>query len=148
MASEFTCRRRIEFAETDMAGIVHFSAFFRFMEEAEAAFWRSLGGSMFVREGPAPYGWPKVRVSCEYLAPVCFEDVLETRLTVAEVGGRSLRFTFLFSRCPSETEAPEQEVARGEVKVACVPIRPGGGGAMKAIPIPEAIREKLAGLAG
>ena len=36
-------KRRVEFAETDMAGQVHFSNFFRYMEAAEHAFFRSLG---------------------------------------------------------------------------------------------------------
>ena len=46
MAHEFTLTRRVEFSETDMAGIVHFSNFFRFMESAEHAFFRSLGFSV------------------------------------------------------------------------------------------------------
>ena len=33
----------VEFAETDAAGIVHFSVFFRYMEEAEHAVWRQAG---------------------------------------------------------------------------------------------------------
>ncbi len=35
MAYEFKLTRQIDFAETDMAGIMHFSNFFRFMEAAE-----------------------------------------------------------------------------------------------------------------
>ncbi len=143
MPSEFSCKRRIEFAETDMAGIAHYSVFFRLMEETEAAFWRSLGLSMFVREGAGPLGWPKVRVSCEYLMPVRFEDVLETRLRVEEVGKRSIRFGFCFRKCSAATGEPERDVARGELKVACVLMNPGGSEELKAIPIPEEIRAKL-----
>ena len=43
MAHAFTMQRRVEFAETDMAGILHFSNYFRFMESVEHAFFRSLG---------------------------------------------------------------------------------------------------------
>ena len=46
MPYEFRCRQRVEFADTDMAGIVHFSNFFRYMERAEHEFLRSLGLSV------------------------------------------------------------------------------------------------------
>ncbi|MEQ2009187.1 MAG: acyl-CoA thioesterase, partial [Limisphaerales bacterium] len=46
MASEFKALRRVEFSETDMAGIVHYSNFFKYMETAEHAFFRSLGFSI------------------------------------------------------------------------------------------------------
>ena len=44
--SEFTLRRRVKFHEIDSAGIVHFSSFFRYMEEAEHALWRAAGLSI------------------------------------------------------------------------------------------------------
>lgn len=43
----FHWRRRVEFAETDMAGIAHFSSFIIYMEQAEHALLRSLGTSVF-----------------------------------------------------------------------------------------------------
>ena len=39
----FRATRRIEFCDTDMAGMVHFSNFFRFMEFAEQEFLRARG---------------------------------------------------------------------------------------------------------
>ena len=38
MANHFHFSKRVEFSETDMAGIVHFSNFFRYMEMAEHAY--------------------------------------------------------------------------------------------------------------
>lgn len=43
----FHWRRRVEFSETDMAGIAHFSSFIIYMEQAEHALLRSLGTSVF-----------------------------------------------------------------------------------------------------
>ena len=43
MPYEFTFTCRIEFAETDLAGIVHFANFYKMMENAEHAFFRSMG---------------------------------------------------------------------------------------------------------
>lgn len=57
--AQFTTRRRVEFSETDMAGIVHFANFYRWMEEAEHDFFRSLGLSIMVRQEDGSYiGWP------------------------------------------------------------------------------------------
>ena len=46
MAYEYKIVREVEFSDTDMAGIMHFSNFFRFMEAAEHGFFRSLGLSI------------------------------------------------------------------------------------------------------
>ena len=40
MPTEFTIKRRVQFSETDMAGIMHFANYFRLMEEVEHAFLR------------------------------------------------------------------------------------------------------------
>src|SRR5213078_989612 len=46
MPAVFRTTRRVEFADTDMAGIVHFANFFRYMESAEHEFLRSHGLSV------------------------------------------------------------------------------------------------------
>ena len=50
MPCEFKVVRRVEFSETDMAGIVHYSNFFRYMETAEHGFFRRLGYSVVMNE--------------------------------------------------------------------------------------------------
>ena len=77
MGYEFVHQRRVEFSETDMAGIVHFANFPRWMEVAEHAFLRSLGFSVHVAAGPSSTGWPRLKVVCEYLKPLRFEEELE-----------------------------------------------------------------------
>lgn len=53
----FHWRRRVEFSETDMAGIAHFSSFIIYMEQAEHALLRSLGTSVFrASERPSSEG--------------------------------------------------------------------------------------------
>ena len=78
MAYEFKAIRRVEFADTDMAGIMHYSNFFRFMETAEHAFFRSLGLSIFPRRSDPPVGWPRVHAECDFKRPLAFEDVQAT----------------------------------------------------------------------
>src|SRR3982750_3290905 len=97
MAYEFKANRRVEFSDTDMAGIMHFSNFFRFMETAEHGFYRSLGFSVAM-EKSLGLGWPRVKAECEYKSPLRFEDVVEIHLLVRRVGSRSLTFDFHFSK--------------------------------------------------
>src|SRR5580765_2785833 len=96
MPLAFSITRRIEFAETDMAGIVHFANYFRMMEEVEHAFFRSVGMSVVMKHEGRGIGWPRVSVSCEYFAPVRFEDELELKLKVAKVGDRSVTYEVEF----------------------------------------------------
>ena len=97
--------RRVQFAETDLAGVLHFANYHRYMEEVEHAFWRSAGGSVVHPDGARTVSWPRVAVSCEYFAPAHFEDELELSLTVAHVGERSVTY--------------QVEFRRGEDRVAC-----------------------------
>ena len=142
MPHEFTLTRRIEFAETDMAGIVHFANFFRMMEVTEHAFFRSLGFSIHRRdeqEGTADgttIGWPRVSATCDYLRPLRFEDEVVIQLLVAEVRNRSIRYQFVFRKAADGTE-----VARGAVAAVCATVDDRG----KLVPmsIPERIRDQI-----
>ena len=79
MTDEFRTTRMVEFSETDMAGIMHFSNFFRFMESAEHAFYRSKGFSVDEAKSLG-LGWPRVKAECEYRHPLRFEDTVEIRV--------------------------------------------------------------------
>src|SRR5258708_5090056 len=134
MAYEFKRMHRVEFAETDMAGIVHFSNFFRMMEATEHAFFRSLGFSIHtIVEGDA-VGWPRVSASCEYLRPLRFEEEVEIQLLVAEVRSRSLRYLFIFRKTDGS------EVARGRMAAVCAKVAQGK---LAPVAIPEAIRARI-----
>ena len=94
----FSTRRRVAFCATDLAGVMHFSNYLRWMEDAEHAFWRSLGLSVHAPDAATPYSWPRVSVSCEYRAPLRFEDEAELRLRLVNLGGRSLTLEVEFLR--------------------------------------------------
>ena len=51
--SSFRTTRRVEFRDTDMAGIMHFSAFFTVLESVEDEFLRSLGLSVVMSDDHA-----------------------------------------------------------------------------------------------
>jgi YbgC/YbaW family acyl-CoA thioester hydrolase len=137
MAFEFTIRRRVEFSETDMAGIVHYSNFFRYMEAAEHAFFRSLGFSIVSRDVDPPVGWPRVRAECDYRSPLRFEDEFEVTMLVSEKRSKSLSYQFRFTKV---TGKEPLEVARGSLTVVCVTHHLGQ---MKSAPIPAFMAEKI-----
>src|SRR5438105_3079704 len=109
MPYEFRMIHRVQFAETDMAGIVHFANFFRYMEVTEHAFLRSLGLSVHTQEEGRTLGWPRVHASCDYKAPLRFEEEVEVHLRVRTKKTKSLTYDFVFRKVSSE---PVVEVAR------------------------------------
>ncbi|MES2569208.1 MAG: thioesterase family protein [Verrucomicrobiota bacterium] len=137
MPYEFKMTRRVEFAETDMAGIVHFSNFFRMMESTEHAFFRSLGFSIHRHSEEETIGWPRVSAHCDYVRPLRFEDEVEIHLLVMEVRSRSIRYQFVFRKT-----ADGMEVARGTIAAVCARVDKTTG---RLIPlsIPDPIREKI-----
>jgi YbgC/YbaW family acyl-CoA thioester hydrolase len=132
MPSQHRLRRRVQFYETDMAGIVHFSWFFRYMEEAEHALWREAGLSI-AGEG-APVGFPRLAATCDFRAPLRFEDEFEVWIRVAEITRRTMRYACLITR-------GETRIATGAMTIACVGKRPGE--AMKAVEFPPDIAARF-----
>lgn len=134
MPYEFKLTRRIEFAETDMAGIVHFANFYRMMEVTEHAFFRSVGLSIHGHDPVSTTGWPRVSATCDFRAPLRFEEEVEIHLLVAEVRTRAIRYIFIFRKGADGTE-----VARGEVVAVCASVEKATG-KLSAVPIPDAVR--------
>ncbi len=83
MAEAYRCTRVVEFVDTDMAGIAHFTAFFRWMESAETAFLRSRGMSVSGEWQGLQVSLPRVGASCDFVKPVRFGDEVNVALSVA-----------------------------------------------------------------
>jgi acyl-CoA thioester hydrolase len=138
MAHRYEISERVQFADTDMAGIVHFSNFYRYMERVEHAFFRSIGCSIIdpLEFGDDRVGWPRVHTSCDFFAPLKFEDEFRLELLVEEVRDKVLRHLIRFWRKDGVL------AAEGRITAACVRRDPTTG-QMKAVPIPERIRSKI-----
>jgi len=139
MPYQFTATRRVEFSDTDMAGIMHYSNFFRFMETAEHGFYRSLGFSVTMAETHPRLGWPRVHAECDYMKPLRFEDTVEIQLLVKEKRTKAISYVFKFRKM-NENSAPV-EVARGLLTIVCVAHFPDG--TMKSVSIPPEIGDKI-----
>jgi acyl-CoA thioester hydrolase len=129
--TEFRYRRLIQFAETDAAGIVHFSWYLRYMEEAEHAMWRAAGLS--IAPAGAEIGFPRVAATVEFHAPLHFEDEIETLVRVESLSRRSITYTYSITR-------GDTKVATGRMTAVCVRHEPAP---MQSIDIPEEIAARL-----
>jgi YbgC/YbaW family acyl-CoA thioester hydrolase len=124
--------RRVQFHETDAAGLVHFSVFFRYMEEAEHALWRAAGLSIAPRG--SEIGWPRLETSFEFREALRFEDEFEIAIRVVEVASRTIRY-----EC--RLEKAGVHVATGRLTIVCV--RKAAGEPMRAIAIPPEIAARF-----
>jgi YbgC/YbaW family acyl-CoA thioester hydrolase len=130
----FRTTHRVEFHETDMAGIVHFSNFFRFMESAEVEFLRSRGLSVVMLWDGEKVGFPRVSATCDYLRPARFEELLDITVTIDRLGDKSVTYAFEFAR-------DGEVLARGKVTSVCC--RVGADHRLEATPIPAGYRDRL-----
>ena len=115
MPSEYRLKRRVQFYETDMAGIVHFSWFYRYMEEAEHALWREAGLS--IHPPDSDLGWPRVAASFDFHRALRFEDEFDVVLRIAELTAKRIRYSCVLLK-------DEIKLATGTMTVACVRKRP------------------------
>ena len=135
--SEYRLKRRVQFYETDAAGIVHFSWFFRYMGEAEHAMWRAVGLS--VAPPGSEIGWPRVAASFEFHRALRFEDEFEVWLRVTAIGTKTIQFACVLTR-------NETRIATGALTIACASQQPNQP--LKGIPIPPDIAARFQVAAG
>lgn len=141
MPSEYRLLRTVEFCETDLAGLMHFSNYFRWMEACETGLYRSLGLSLASFVPGNVVGWPRVKASCDYSAPLRFNDTVEVRLLIREVRTKAVVYEFQFRKVDESGRVLPALVARGEIAAVCVTA--AADGQMIAQPIPAEVRAQL-----
>ena len=132
MPTGFRLRRRVQFYETDSAGIVHFSWFYRYMEEAEHALWRAAGLS--IAKPGAGVGFPRVAASFDFRRPLRFEDEFEVHIRIVRFGEKSIRYA-------ADVTKDGESIATGSLTIACV--RREAGQPLAAVAIPPKIIRNL-----
>lgn len=139
MPYEHTSTRRIEFSETDMAGLVHFSNFFRYMETAERDFFEAAGVDLINTQPGEVVGWPRVRAECKFSAPIRFGDTIDIHLAVKSMKDRSIEYQFrIFRQNPdgSRTQA-------GKGQMVTVLTKLTASGELQSIELPASVRERI-----
>ena len=132
MQSEYRLKRRVQFAETDLAGFVHFTRFFSYMEEAEHALWREAGLSIVPPR--AEIGFPRLATSFEYFHPLKFEDEFEVCIRIAEITDKTMRYDCVLMK-------DGEKVAVGSLTMACV--KKVADEPIRMIRIPPDIRDRF-----
>jgi acyl-CoA thioester hydrolase len=131
---EFRTRRRIEFADTDLGGIAHFSRYFVFMESAEHELLRSVGVEVHARREEGIVGWPRLATSCEYRSPARYGEELDIVVRVERVGRTSLTTAY-------ELRCADRRVASGRMtSVQCVLDAPEG---LRPLPLGPELARRL-----
>lgn len=130
--SEFTLRRRVTFHEVDSAGIVHFSVFFRYMEEAEHALWRAAGLSIAARG--ANVGFPRVSTGFDFHRPLRFEDEFDAHIRIVSMREKSIGYVCTLRK-------GDEKIATGTLTIVCVSRE--ADGAMKARALPQEIAARF-----
>jgi len=133
-SSVYVATRRVEFRDTDAAGIVHFSRFFTLMEESEHELLRHLGMSVMQPDGDGKITWPRVSAKCDYRGSVRFEDEVQIEVRIERIGEKSVTYGFRFLH-------EGQPIAEGSLVAVCCRMLPGQP--LTSIPIPAEIRAKL-----
>ena len=113
--SEFRYKRRVEFAETDLVGVVHFSWIARYMEEAEHALWRAAGLSIAPTNRTVLF--PRVGLTIDFKAPLIFEDEFEVHVRIESMSARTIRYSHTLTR-------GETVIATGTMAATCVAAGP------------------------
>lgn len=97
METTFKTQRRVEFNETDMAGIAHFTNYFKYMEEAEHEFLRSRGLSVVLDDEKGKLGFPKMEATCSYKRPAQYEEVIDVAVSIKCDDGKSVVYDCEFT---------------------------------------------------
>ena len=132
--STFRTSRIVEFSDTDMAGIVHFAGFFRFMEAAEHAYLRACGLSVYGPWQGQTITFPRVSATCDFAKPARFQEELTIEVGVDRIGRTSITYGFAVFRA-------EEELARG--KITAVLCRVRDDHTLEAFPFPDDLRERI-----
>ena len=130
--SEYVHRRRVQFYETDAAGIVHFSWFFRYMEEAEHALWRAAGLS--IHPPGSPIGWARSSATFDFKRALRFEDEFDVTIRIAEISRKTIRYSCVLMK-------DDVTLAEGSMTVICVRKEPDGS--LKATNVPAEIAARF-----
>lgn len=134
MPAPYVTTRRVEFRDTDAAGIMHFSVFFTAMESAEQEFLRSRGLGVMFRDEQGEIGFPRVSAKCDYQSPLRLNDEYLIEVRQSRIGSKSVTYEFAF-------RFGERIIARGEMTSVCC--RFAAEGLPTSVVIPEAVRRQI-----
>lgn len=139
MIYEHTSTRKIEFSETDMAGLVHFSNFFKYMETAERDFFEAAGVDLIRTKPGELVGWPRVRAECKFSAPLRFGDTIDIHIAVKAVKDRSIDYQFRIFR--RNDDGSRTQAGKGHMTTVLTEL--AADGSLKSTELPENVLSRI-----
>ena len=134
-SSSLTIERRVEFSQTDAAGIIHFSTYFSLMEAAEAELFRELGLPLLWQDKSGFYGFPRVDCQCKFRRPLKFDERVRIDLEIEEIDTSRIHYRFVF------LNEKGRRCATGSMVTACA--RRTESGDLEGMDLPENLRLAL-----
>lgn len=139
MLYEHRSTRQIEFSETDMAGLVHFSNFFKYMETAERDFFEAAGLDLIRTKPGELVGWPRARAECKFSAPLRFGDKIEVHLAVKALKDRAIDYQFRIYRC--DPGGGRTQAGKGHMTTVLSELT--ADGELRSVPLPDDLRARI-----
>lgn len=127
MAHQFELR--VYYEDTDLAGIVYYANYLKFIERARSEWVRGLGVDQAALKADGMV-FAVRRVVADYLRPAVYDDVLQVRTTVLEATGARLRLAQVVWR-------GGERLFEAEVTLVCL----GAGG--RALRFPQVLRAQI-----
>ncbi len=139
MTPTYTHIQRVNFSTLDAAGIVHFSQYFLWMEEVEHAFLESLGLAIIDYAPDKCLGWPRLKTSAVFHAPLALGDSIEIDLFIHEIKERAVAYGFHFFRIEG---LAREKVATTEM-TTCYAEKSWKEDKFQRLPLPSHVLERL-----
>lgn len=117
MPEGFFATFRVSWVDTDAAGIVHFSNFFRFFERTEELFYNEINLNYAQLISEYNIKFPRIEAYCRFASPCKFNDVLEVTMRITEIKEKTIRTEFKIKNATSGKLAAEG----GVVNIASSP---------------------------
>jgi len=87
----FSCR--VYYEDTDLAGIVYYANYLKFIERARSEWVREIGVDQVALKADQGIVFAVRRVEADYLRPAHFDDVLEVETTVKDLSAARITLT-------------------------------------------------------
>jgi acyl-CoA thioester hydrolase len=104
---------RVIYGDTDQMGIVYYANYLRWFEKGRSEFLREVGLPYTIIEERG-FHFPVVEVSCRYLEPARYDDLVQIETALVERGRASLTFDYTLRR-----DSGRSTIATGITKHAC-----------------------------
>ena len=125
-------RERVRWSDVDVMGIVYYGKYLRFMEAAEAEFFRAIGFS-YDRIADEFGTWiARVRLECDYRVPARLDEEVVCRAELRELAAASMKFAFPIDR------ADGRRLVDGALVLATLDRR-----SLRPARVPQALRDAI-----